>query len=64
MTWLPRMVLGLALGLLLTTGDAAAQQRTPTPVTLGWATPAAIVTPAEVDIYTLDLSGATGPTVE
>ena len=61
-TWLPRLALGLALGLLLTTGDAAAQQRTPTPVTLGSATPAAIVTPSEVDTYTLDLSGAPGPT--
>ena len=61
-TWLPRLVVCLALGLLLTTGDAGAQQPTPIPVTLGSSTTAAIAIPAEVDTYTLDLSGATGPT--
>jgi hypothetical protein len=62
MTWLPRLAVCLVLGLLLTTGDAGAQQPTPTPVTLGSATPAAISTPSEVDTYMLDLSGAAGPT--
>ena len=61
-TWLPRLAVFLALGLLLTTDDAGAQQPNPTPVTLETATPAAIATPAEVDTYTLDLSGAPGPT--
>ena len=62
MTWLPRLAVCVVLGLLLTTGDAGAQQPTPTPVTLGSATPAAISTPSEVDTYMLDLSGAAGPT--
>ena len=61
-TWLPRVAVFLALGLLLTTGDAGAQQPTPISVTLGSATTAAIATPSEVDTYTLDLSGAAGPT--
>ena len=61
---MPRLAVCLVLGLLLTTGDAGAQQPTPMPVTLGSATLADIATPSEVDTYTLDLSGATGLTVE
>ena len=62
-TWLPRLAVFLAFGLLLTTG--ARQRSKPSRRRLPWsATPAAIATPAEVDTYTLDLPGAPGLTVE